>query len=119
MTSQSVTGVACRKDIQWRRNMLLLSGLPFPSSYRGQETPTLLVGIICSRFLTTRFPLFSYYSQPTLHKPGIMAHYVRVLYSRTQNTLRMHYASEFYFCFVCAQNCTEFYMYTRFVDRTL
>ena len=31
--------------------------------------------------------------QPTLHKPGIMAHSVRVLYSRTQNTLRMHYAN--------------------------
>mmetsp|Transcript_20478 Transcript_20478/g.41728 ORF Transcript_20478/g.41728 Transcript_20478/m.41728 type:complete len:1306 (+) Transcript_20478:393-4310(+) len=31
--------------------------------------------------------------QPTLHKPGIMAHYVRVLYSKTQNTLRMHYAN--------------------------
>lgn len=31
--------------------------------------------------------------QPTLHKPGIMAHRVRVLFSPTQNTLRMHYAN--------------------------
>lgn len=34
--------------------------------------------------------------QPTLHKPGIMAHRVRVLFSPTQNTLRMHYASKLY-----------------------
>jgi DNA-directed RNA polymerase I subunit RPA1 len=31
--------------------------------------------------------------QPTLHKPGIMAHEVRVLHSPTQKTIRMHYAS--------------------------
>jgi len=31
--------------------------------------------------------------QPTLHKPGIMAHRVRVLFNPTQNTLRMHYAN--------------------------
>lgn len=31
--------------------------------------------------------------QPTLHKPGIMAHRVRVLFSPTQTTLRMHYAN--------------------------
>lgn len=37
--------------------------------------------------------LFMLY-QPTLHKPGIMAHEVRVLHSETQKTIRMHYASE-------------------------
>jgi DNA-directed RNA polymerase I subunit RPA1 len=31
--------------------------------------------------------------QPSLHKPSIMAHRVRVLFSPTQNTLRMHYAN--------------------------
>lgn len=31
--------------------------------------------------------------QPTLHKPGIMAHRVRVLHSPTQKTIRMHYAN--------------------------
>uniref|UniRef100_A0A7S4MUI9 DNA-directed RNA polymerase n=1 Tax=Odontella aurita TaxID=265563 RepID=A0A7S4MUI9_9STRA len=31
--------------------------------------------------------------QPTLHKPGIMGHHVRVLYNPTQTTLRMHYAN--------------------------
>ncbi|KAA0150913.1 hypothetical protein FNF28_07204 [Cafeteria roenbergensis] len=31
--------------------------------------------------------------QPTLHKPGIMAHRVRVLRSAAQQTLRMHYAN--------------------------
>lgn len=34
-------------------------------------------------------------NQPTLHKPGIMAHQVRVLHSPTQKTIRMHYASKF------------------------
>lgn len=31
--------------------------------------------------------------QPTLHKPGIMAHRVRVLHNPTQKTIRMHYAN--------------------------
>jgi DNA-directed RNA polymerase I subunit RPA1 len=31
--------------------------------------------------------------QPSLHKPSIMAHYVRVLHSPTQKTIRMHYAN--------------------------
>ena len=31
--------------------------------------------------------------QPTLHKPSIMAHRVRVLKALTQNTIRMHYAN--------------------------
>ncbi|GMI37247.1 hypothetical protein TrRE_jg13388, partial [Triparma retinervis] len=31
--------------------------------------------------------------QPTLHKPGIMAHHVRVLHSPSQQTIRMHYAN--------------------------
>ena len=31
--------------------------------------------------------------QPTLHKPGIMAHRVRVLFDPTQKTIRMHYAN--------------------------
>mgnify|MGYP005842356059 CR=1 FL=1 len=31
--------------------------------------------------------------QPTLHKPGIMAHQVRVLHNPTQKTIRMHYAN--------------------------
>ena len=31
--------------------------------------------------------------QPTLHKPGIMAHVVRVLHNPTQKTIRMHYAN--------------------------
>jgi len=31
--------------------------------------------------------------QPTLHKPGIMAHEVRVLHNPTQKTIRMHYAN--------------------------
>lgn len=31
--------------------------------------------------------------QPSLHKPSIMAHKVRVLYSPTQKTIRMHYAN--------------------------
>jgi len=31
--------------------------------------------------------------QPTLHKPGIMAHKVRILHSKTQKTIRMHYAN--------------------------
>ena len=33
--------------------------------------------------------------QPTLHKPGIMGHQVRVLHDPTQKTIRMHYASKF------------------------
>jgi hypothetical protein len=45
------------------------------------------------------FLLFrSYYlinAQPTLHKPGIMAHSVRVLHDPKQKTIRMHYASKF------------------------
>ena len=32
-------------------------------------------------------------TQPTLHKPGIMSHRVRVLHSPTQQTIRMHYAN--------------------------
>ena len=32
--------------------------------------------------------------KPTLHKPGIMAHSVRVLHNPTQKTIRMHYASK-------------------------
>jgi len=31
--------------------------------------------------------------QPSLHKPSIMAHKVRVLFSPTQKTIRMHYAN--------------------------
>jgi len=31
--------------------------------------------------------------QPTLHKPGIMGHQVRVLHDPTQKTIRMHYAN--------------------------
>ena len=31
--------------------------------------------------------------QPTLHKPGIMAHLVRVLRMKSQQTIRMHYAN--------------------------
>lgn len=31
--------------------------------------------------------------QPTLHKPGIMAHYVRILRDPTQKTIKMHYAN--------------------------
>lgn len=31
--------------------------------------------------------------QPTLHKPGIMAHRVRILHNPTQKTIRMHYAN--------------------------
>mmetsp|Transcript_26267 Transcript_26267/g.72151 ORF Transcript_26267/g.72151 Transcript_26267/m.72151 type:complete len:1757 (+) Transcript_26267:362-5632(+) len=31
--------------------------------------------------------------QPTLHKPGIMGHEVRVLHDPTQKTIRMHYAN--------------------------
>lgn len=31
--------------------------------------------------------------QPTLHKPGIMAHRVRVLRNPTYQTIRMHYAN--------------------------
>mmetsp|Transcript_32891 Transcript_32891/g.37873 ORF Transcript_32891/g.37873 Transcript_32891/m.37873 type:complete len:1758 (-) Transcript_32891:11-5284(-) len=31
--------------------------------------------------------------QPTLHKPGIMAHSVRILHNPTQKTIRMHYAN--------------------------
>eukprot|EP00548_Thalassiothrix_antarctica_P002369 CAMPEP_0194143518 /NCGR_PEP_ID=MMETSP0152-20130528/12684_1 /TAXON_ID=1049557 /ORGANISM="Thalassiothrix antarctica, Strain L6-D1" /LENGTH=1793 /DNA_ID=CAMNT_0038842973 /DNA_START=122 /DNA_END=5503 /DNA_ORIENTATION=+ len=31
--------------------------------------------------------------QPTLHKPGIMAHKVRILHNKTQKTIRMHYAN--------------------------
>lgn len=33
----------------------------------------------------------SYSRQPTLHKPSIMAHYVKVL--KSEKTLRMHYAN--------------------------
>jgi DNA-directed RNA polymerase I subunit RPA1 len=33
------------------------------------------------------------FSQPTLHKPGIMAHRVRILHNPTQKTIRMHYAN--------------------------
>lgn len=33
--------------------------------------------------------------QPTLHKPGIMGHQVRVLHDPKQKTIRMHYASKF------------------------
>lgn len=32
-------------------------------------------------------------SQPTLHKPGIMAHRARVLRNPKQQTIRMHYAN--------------------------
>ena len=35
----------------------------------------------------------SFFLQPSLHKPSIMAHYVRVLHSPTQKTIRMHYAN--------------------------
>lgn len=31
--------------------------------------------------------------QPTLHKPGIMAHRVRVLRNPSYQTIRMHYAN--------------------------
>jgi DNA-directed RNA polymerase I subunit RPA1 len=33
------------------------------------------------------------YIQPTLHKPGIMAHRVRVLRNPAYQTIRMHYAN--------------------------
>lgn len=33
------------------------------------------------------------FGQPTLHKPGIMAHRVRILHNPTQKTIRMHYAN--------------------------
>ena len=35
--------------------------------------------------------------QPTLHKPGIMGHQVRVLHDPKQKTIRMHYASKLHF----------------------
>ena len=38
---------------------------------------------------------YSINAQPTLHKPGIMAHSVRVLHDPKQKTIRMHYASKF------------------------
>jgi RNA polymerase Rpb1, domain 2 len=44
----------------------------------------------------TALPTNTFYSfpgQPTLHKPGIMAHFVRILHSKTQKTIRMHYAN--------------------------
>jgi DNA-directed RNA polymerase beta' subunit len=31
--------------------------------------------------------------QPTLHKPGIMAHHVRVMRNPSYQTIRMHYAN--------------------------
>lgn len=45
---------------------------------------------IISLAVSTRFS-----NQPTLHKPGIMAHEVRILQNPTQKTIRMHYASKF------------------------
>ena len=45
--------------------------------------------------------LISLFLQPTLHKPGIMAHEVRVLHSPTQKTIRMHYASKFSSVSIC------------------
>ena len=36
---------------------------------------------------------FFYPLQPTLHKPGIMAHVVRILHNPSQKTIRMHYAN--------------------------
>ena len=41
------------------------------------------------------FLLVILFLQPSLHKPSMMAHKVRVLYSPTQKTIRMHYASEY------------------------
>ena len=47
--------------------------------------------------LMMHLPSFShplvFVQQPTLHKPGIMAHRVRVLHNPTQKTIRMHYAN--------------------------
>lgn len=47
---------------------------------------TMLLGV----YSRTRFTFFH---QPTLHKPGIMAHRVRVLHNPTQKTIRMHYSN--------------------------
>lgn len=53
---------------------------------------TLFATLLC--ICLTDSPLSFEYVQPTLHKPGIMAHSVRVLYNPTQKTIRMHYASK-------------------------
>jgi DNA-directed RNA polymerase I subunit RPA1 len=45
--------------------------------------------IFISAFLFLSFPIL----QPTLHKPGIMAHRVRILHNPAQKTIRMHYAN--------------------------
>ena len=61
-----------------------------PSVYHGTQSwkisPLLLIYLLL---------LFFRLLQPTLHKPGIMAHEVRVLHNPTQKTIRMHYASKF------------------------
>lgn len=41
----------------------------------------------------TFLPFLQNVRQPTLHKPGIMAHRVRILHNPTQRTIRMHYAN--------------------------
>ena len=40
---------------------------------------------------------FLIFFQPSLHKPSIMAHRVRILHNPQQKTVRMHYASKFFF----------------------
>jgi DNA-directed RNA polymerase I subunit RPA1 len=45
----------------------------------------------CADCVFLSSPIFLH--QPTLHKPGIMAHRVRVLHNPTQKTIRMHYAN--------------------------
>lgn len=75
--------------------LVKLLGLRRLCSYRGQF-PNYHV---LHRLLTLLISLhliksaFAFSSQPSLHKPSIMAHRVRVLFSPTQNTLRMHYAN--------------------------
>lgn len=53
-------------------------------------------GIHCVRWrvlLNVHLLMYLFFLQPSLHKPSIMAHYVRVLHSPTQKTIRMHYAN--------------------------
>lgn len=50
-------GRGCHQDMQRRRNMLLLSGLSFPLSYRGQRPLELFFFLDGQSDLTTTFAL--------------------------------------------------------------
>jgi hypothetical protein len=56
--------------------------------------PILYASLTSFFFICLSFLIFF---QPSLHKPSIMAHRVRILHNPQQKTVRMHYASKFFF----------------------